>query len=134
MATDVEAPTLRAVADDTEDAQGADFKERRLALGLSISELAKRAGIDRGVLTKIEAGEPGRRDTSLGAVERALLDLEQATGMNDPDKPRVVRFVVRGVYGAESLVVEGPVESIAELERSVDRIMRRLRTNIDDEP
>lgn len=115
------------------EATGAELRARRLQLGLDVLPLAKRAGIDRATLTRIEEGSPTVRSSSISAVERALSELEAEIGMDDPEQgPRIVRFVVRGVYGAESLVVEGPVESIAELERSVDRIMRRLRDSPDE--
>jgi transcriptional regulator with XRE-family HTH domain len=101
---------------------------------MSKSELAKRAHLDRATLDRIESGQDGVRDTSLAAAERVLRDLDEE--MSPPpgqeERPSVVRFVVRGVYGAESLVVEGPVENIAELELSVDRIMRRLRQSPDE--
>lgn len=116
----------------TTDSAGERKRDRRLLLGLSVSALAKRAGVDRATLKRVEADDPDVRDTSVVAIERALTELEQEMGMDDPDgDSSVVRFTVRGVYGAESLVVEGPVENIAELERSVDRIMRRLRDTPD---
>ena len=127
MGTLGHTPTLAPVSD------GEAVQERRTRLGLSVSELARRAHVDRGRLTALEAGETVR-DSTLGAVEHALDKLEQELGMNDPDTPSgVVRFVVRGVYGAEALVVEGPVENIAALEASVDRIMRRLRNGEDSD-
>lgn len=129
MATRTETPRLSAVADEGEqESVGGRFEQRRLALGLSRSALAERAGIYRETLKKLEEGHDGIRETTIATVDRALNDLEQEIGMNDPEKnEHVVRFVVHGVYGVDALIVEGPVENIAELEASVDRIMRRLR-------
>lgn len=133
MATEAEMPTLNGMGKREDVEKGVRFKERRIRLGMSVAALAKRAGVDRGTLTRLEAGRDGAHDATLGQIERALAELEEATGVEDPDSPAgVVRFVVRGVYGADSLIVEGPVESIAELERSVDRIMRRLRDSGED--
>ena len=42
-------------------------------------------------------------------------------------KDKVVRFVVEGVYGARALIVEVPPENVDDLERAIDRIMRRLQ-------
>jgi transcriptional regulator with XRE-family HTH domain len=111
--------------------RGDRIRARREALGWPKSALAERAHVDRGTLDRVEDGAEGVRSTTLRAIERALSDIEEETGANEPEPPQsgnVVRFVVRGVYGAEALVVEGPVENIAELEASVDRIMRRLRS------
>lgn len=130
MATQMRVPTLGVVAEDQNEA-GDALRDRRMALGLSLSALHRRSGIDRGTIKRMEEGIEGTRGTTWGAVNRALSDLEHEMGMNDPESPGIVRFVVRGVFGADSLVVEGPVESIAELERSVDRIMRRLRDGDD---
>jgi transcriptional regulator with XRE-family HTH domain len=129
MATRSERSTL---ADMTEAGgpqgdQGAHFRARRLKLGLSVQALAKRAHIDRDTLKRVEDGRDGVRELTLSAIDRALSELEQEIGMDDPDpESSVVRFTVRGVYGAEAIVVEGPVANIADLEASVDRIMRRL--------
>lgn len=124
----VDAPTLLAVPDESLKERGKRITQRHEKLGISASALAKRASIDRATLGRVESGANGVRRMTVTAVEMALDQLEQELGMDDPEpEPKVVRFVVKGVYGAESLVVEGPVENIAELERSVDRIMRRLR-------
>jgi transcriptional regulator with XRE-family HTH domain len=134
MATRTETPRLSAVADEgRQQSMGERLKERRLALGLSRVRLANRAHIDRDTLRNLEEGHDGVRETTVVLVDRALNELEEEMGMNDPEENgHVVRFVVRGVYGADALIVEGPVENIAELEASVDRIMRRLRRGEDD--
>lgn len=136
MASRAAASTLAAVAraGDQSDRSRA-IARQRLALGMSKSELAKLAHVDRATLDRIESGRGGR-DTSLAAVERALADFDAEVSpdpsvVSSEDQSAVVRFVVRGVYGAEALIVEGPVENIADLEASVDRIMRRLRGNQD---
>lgn len=106
-----------------------EIESRRIALGLNVIELAKRAGVDRGRLAKFLQGELSPRAAWIGAVEKALTDAEGGTIEPEQESsgPGVVRFTVRNVYGVEALVVEGPVHDIAELEASVDRIMRRIQ-------
>lgn len=128
-------PTLVNMGDEERVARGREIERRRLALGMDVAPFAKRAGINRATLKDVEAGAPSVRDTTWAIVERTLdeLDHEWSPAVpQEPGQPSTVRFVVRGVYGAEALVVEGPVEDIAALEQSVDRIMRRLRGNGDE--
>ena len=127
MAATAEAPTLTRVTQPGGNEEG-HIRDRRLRLGLSVSALARRAHVDRDTLTRAEEDEGGTRPATMATIERALSELEQEMGMTDPETTgNVVRFVVSGIYGADSLVVEGPVENIDELERAVDKIMRRLR-------
>lgn len=111
---------------------GEQIKTRRTAIGMSVAALAKRAGVDRGSLAALEDGRHVR-DTTVAAIDKTLADLEHEMGMDVPSQvaipaaaPAMIRFTVEGVYGAKALVVEGPVENVAELEAAVDRIMRRL--------
>ena len=132
------ATSVKAVMSE----QGGQFKARRTAIGLSVSALAKRAGVDRGSLTNLEDGKPVR-DTTVALIDKTLSDLEHELGMDEPSvveapaaaaAPAMIRFTVEGVYGAKALVVEGPVENIAELEAAVDKIMRRLAGEQGDTP
>jgi len=117
-----------------------DYKARRTAIGMSVSALAKAAGVDRGSLTALEAGQPVR-DTTVASVEKTLTDLEHEMGMDLPAQvvpitasapdPGFIRFKVEGVYGANALVIEGPVENIGALEAAVDRLLRRLEQSKD---
>lgn len=120
----------------TDASSGADIQRRRLAIGMSVAELAKRASVDRGRLSALERGDKVR-DTTLAAVVRALSDIEHELGMDEPSQvvpveaaptpaPHMVRIEVDGVYGAKALVVEGPVDDLPALEAAVDRILRRL--------
>jgi transcriptional regulator with XRE-family HTH domain len=140
MLTALRTATVTPVVDNQGDrkAIGEDIRDRRRALGLNHSELAALAKVDRSRVTKAEKGDESLRDSTIGAIHRALSDLEQEMGMDLPSRvvapnaPHVIRFVVEGVYGAKALVVEGPVENIAELEAAVDRIMRRLQAGAND--
>lgn len=128
------ATTFEAVGDEN---AGAEIQARRLRLGMSVKGLAEKAGIDRGRLAALEAGDANVRATTIGAVRSALLRLEHEMGMDQPAESvpgaGTVRYSVKGVYGAEALVVEGPVANIADLEASVDRIMRRIQGRRDAE-
>lgn len=130
MSVERQTTTVKAVMIE----RGEQFKARRTAIGMSVSALAKRAGVDRGSLSHLEEGR-SVRDTTVAQIERTLTELEHELGMDvptvvapigKPETPAMIRFTVEGVYGAKALVVEGPVENVAELEAAVDRIMRRL--------
>lgn len=115
--------------------EGAQVKARRERLGMAIKDLAQESKVSRDTLSDLESGTKDFRQATLGKVLRALDRLEEESGVDVPPVVHhgVVRYVVEGVYGAEALVVEGPVENIAELEASVDRIMRRLQGRADSD-
>lgn len=118
--------------------EGHQVKARRERLGMDIKALATEAGVSRDTLSDLESGTKDYRQTTLEKVLRALERIEQEAGIDAPaaavEDPHMVRFTVKGVYGAEALVVEGPVGDIAELEAAVDRIMRRIQGREDDRP
>jgi transcriptional regulator with XRE-family HTH domain len=107
--------------------EGRRITERRERLKLNKSELARESDVHRDTITDIEAGK-GFQAATLAKLDETLTRLEVEAGIGVPTKPQsgVVRFTVEGVYGAKALVVEGSVENLAELEESVDRIMRRI--------
>jgi len=116
------------------DTEGSQVRARRERLGMGIKDLAAEAGVSRDTLSDLESGTKDFRQATLFKVQRALDDLEREAGIDAPPQgegpttnPTLVRFEVKGVYGAEALVVEGPIENIAELEEAVDRIMRRVQ-------
>lgn len=115
----------------SDETRGHSIKERRLALGIkSVREFATASGVSREAVT---AAEEGR--ASAGTYERleAWLDaFDEEVGNDVPEPPGPVRFVVNGNFGV-NVIVEGPVESIAELEASVERLIRHMndRSNPD---
>lgn len=119
--------------------EGSQVRARRERLGMGIRDLAKEAGVSRDTLSDMESGTKDFRQATLGKVLRALDRIEEEVGFDSPpaddaeSEPKIVRYRVEGAYGVEALVVEGPVENIAELEASVDRIMRRLQGRGDAE-
>jgi transcriptional regulator with XRE-family HTH domain len=113
------------------------IRARRVSLGISAKELALRAGVDRGTLAALEAGEERVRDSTFGAVERALETLEQEIGVeafaNSGNSNDTVEFRVSGDFGVD-VVVKGPVRDMDALEASVSRLLDRLRAERNDKP
>jgi transcriptional regulator with XRE-family HTH domain len=112
-------------------------RARRVRLGLSVKELALRAGVDRGTLASLEAGDERVRDRTFGAVERTLDQLETEMGIEAPNNngspsADVVEFRVSGDFGVD-VVVKGPVRDMDALEASVSRLLDRLRRDQDDD-
>lgn len=119
--------------------EGSQVRARRERLGMGIRDLAREAGVSRDTLSDMESGTKDFRQTTLAKVMRALDRIEEEAGFDAPppateESGHVVRFEVKGVYGADALVVEGPIEDIAELEAAVDRIMRRIQGRGDTPP
>ena len=120
--------------------EGSQVRARRERLGMGIKDLATEAGVSRDTLSDLESGTKDFRQATLYKVQRALDRIESESGIDAPPpgeggeaRPGLVRFEVRGVYGADALVVEGPIDNIAELEEAVDRIMRRVQGRSADE-
>ena len=89
--------------------------------------LAERAGVDRGRLAAIEDGASAREAT-IGAIEKALGSLEaEMSGPYDDSEKGLVTFRMSGNFGVD-VVVQGPVENLAELEQSVERLIQRMRS------
>jgi transcriptional regulator with XRE-family HTH domain len=113
------------------------IRARRVSLGISAKELALRAGVDRGTLAALEAGDERVRDSTFGAVERALDVLEQEIGVeafaNSGNSNDTVEFRVSGDFGVD-VVVKGPVRDMDALEASVSRLLDRLRAERNDKP
>lgn len=122
------APLVLAVVDNTE--AGRQIQERRVRLGMTVKDLAARAGIDRGRLTKLEAGAPEVRATTVGAVQAALDRIEEHSGVHDAPardgEIEQIEFVVEGDFGVK-VTVKGPITDRAALESSVANIIRSIR-------
>lgn len=111
--------TLSVVEDDT----GGRIRERRARLGLSVKELAERAGVDRDTLSNLEAGGNARLQT-VRSIERALSEMETEPSVQpvgDPDDG-LVEFVVEGHFGVRA-VVKGPIRDIDKLQEAVGRLI-----------
>lgn len=120
-----------------ENDRGAAIRQRIDALGISDREWHATTGIDRKTLHRAIRNEPGTRAGTYLAIESALDKLEaaiagQPVARPAESTPRVVRIEVPNVYGAQAIIVEGPVDDLPALEAAVDRIMRRLAADQKD--
>lgn len=109
---------------------GDEIKQRRAALGVTVKGLAAKAGVDRGRLAAIEDGASARAST-IGAIEKALADLEEEMSGPYDETRGLVTFRMSGNFGVD-VVVQGPVENLDELEQSVERLIQRMRSQ--DQP
>lgn len=113
---------------------GAEIQERRLKLGISVKGLAEKAGVDRGRLAALEAGDASVRATTVGAVKSALDRLEHELGMDLPMRQigepadDLVEFTVEGNFGVRA-VVKGPVRDLDALQAAVSRLVRDMQTD-----
>jgi transcriptional regulator with XRE-family HTH domain len=127
-----------------EDSRGEEIAERRTRLGLTVSKLAKLAGVDRGVITRLEKTGNARLDR-IRAIEMALEDEERRQGDDVPsvvDRPEVrpigdpdaglVTFDVKGPETTFSVVLKGPVENLEKLEASALRLYLGMVREADD--
>lgn len=114
------------------ESMGEQLKQRRARLGISVRELAARAGVDRGRLAALEKGEGQPRATTIALVETALDQLEAEMGYDEtdrlPDDEAMVEFRVTGNFGVD-VVVRGPVRDMTALEDSVGRLIARMSAN-----
>ena len=121
------AEVLAARFDAVSARRGESIRARRVKLGMGVKPLAMRAGVDRGTLAAIEAGDDRARETSIAAVERALDLLEQEMGAEPAAEVSadIVEFRVAGNFGVD-VVVKGPIRDMEALEASVARLVERL--------
>lgn len=123
------AMALPVTFDPVSAGRADQIRSRRVRLGISVKALALRAGVDRGTLASLEAGDERIRDSTFGTVERALESLEQEMGV-DPgggSLADVVEFRVSGDFGVD-VVVKGPVRDMAAMEESVARLLARIQS------
>lgn len=113
----------------TED-MGASIRQRREALGMSISRLAIEARVDRGRVSALESGDPSVTSRTIGAIEAALSRLETEMGMDLPSTvgDDMVEFRVSGNFGVD-VVVRGPVRNMAALEEQVAKLIREMKND-----
>lgn len=128
------AEVLAARFDAVSAHRGESIRARRVRLGIGVKPLAMRAGVDRGTLAAIEAGDERARETTYAAVERALELLEQEMGIEPAggNSADVVEFRVAGNFGVD-VVVKGPIRDLPALEASVARLMERLAAERPDD-
>lgn len=108
---------------------GEEIKARRVALGMTVSALAREAKVDRTHLSEFEEGKRHPRDNWIGAVDSALSRIEEETGMDVPSRrdndDDLVEFTIEGNFGVRA-VVKGPVRDMAELKAAVADLIREM--------
>ena len=83
------------------------------AIGIPKKQFASRAGVDRGTLDRVLAGDGSVQGRTVAKIERALTDLEDEIGM--AESGRLVTTTVE-VNGA-TVTVKGTPEDVAETVR-----------------
>jgi transcriptional regulator with XRE-family HTH domain len=119
------------VTNDSQTGVGAQIRVRRARLGMPINALAEMAGIDRGRLAALEAGDTKVQDRTKGAVLAALDRIEDEMGYGPAplgDRADFVEFVIDGASGSRA-VVKVPIRDVAALQAAVQGIITGLRTN-----
>lgn len=123
-----EAAHLGVVA---EQEKWQELAERQERTGVTDTEIADKINMSREQVGRILSGQvPNTR--SLGKIERAMDELEAEDGggplvPKQSSATRNVVFRLTGIYGVAEVVVEGPVENMAELEEAVEKILRRAQ-------
>lgn len=74
------------VAGVTEEMTGQSVKRRRLALGLSVRQMADESGMSRATVAKIEADDETVEDYTRARLGAALDRLEHRYGVEDPEQ------------------------------------------------
>ena len=115
----------------SDETRGYSIRRRREALGIFADREFERATdrvgfrVPRASIAKAEAGVAS--DQIYSRLEMALDRLEEETGQNDAEpESRHVTFRISGNFGVD-VIVDGPVENIAELEASVEKLIGKLR-------
>lgn len=101
-------------------------KERLDRQGMTVSELARRADVDRSYLSRFLTGKVQPSTRILGAIDKALDDFEHEVGDTPADRDDLIEYRVSGNFGVD-VVVKGPIRDAEELERSVTRLIRQMQ-------
>ena len=124
------AATLRPMKED----RGAAIGRRMKEAGMGPTDLAEYAKVSRGLVYRVLGDREGVRDNSYTRLEHALDDFERDTGMDEGAPAAVmsteeglVEFEVTGDFGVR-VVVKGPVRDAMELEASVARLIKDIRS------
>ena len=110
-------------ADET---RAAAIKERKERLGIPDVELARLAGVSRGVVHRAMRGE-SVMGSSLGAMEAALTRFEEETSMDVPDSEPSVTISLRDGTTVTFTGTAGQVSAMA-----ADFLARQRRRPPDD--
>lgn len=107
------------------NARAHGIRQRRIGLGIkSVREFAERSGVSREAVTAAEHGT-----ASGGTYDRleAWLDRAERENVARNTGGDQVEFRLSGSFGVD-VVVRGPVTDMAELESTVTRLIREMRS------
>ncbi|WP_310962102.1 hypothetical protein [Nocardioides terrisoli] len=118
--------------DDGAQSRGEAIRRRMRRIGLTNSGLSKESGVDRKTITRALDDVPQTQTATFERLEWTLDRLENELGHGGPDaimstEVGLIEFEVTGDFGVR-VVVKGPIENAAELEESVARLIRDIRT------
>lgn len=119
--------------------RGSAVRARREHLGMTASNLAELAKVDRGKLRKFEDGTDEPSERWMRGVERALDDFEAEVGYNpgevEAEATAVVaepiRLTFHDVFGIGEIIAEGPGDKPDELVAAVAKLLAELRETRD---
>jgi DNA-binding XRE family transcriptional regulator len=113
---------------------GTEFLNRRARLNMTQDEIADEAGVNRDTVSAVEKGRGSA--VSRRKIDEALTRAEDEAGFRvvDPQpapsnggEPQLVEFEVTGDFGVR-VVVKGPIANAKELEASVSRLIRDMKS------
>lgn len=99
----------------TDEARGDDLAQRLAAVGISKSEFAERASIDRGTLDRAISDDPKVSARTWAKIERGLVALEDELGMAESGNLVTTTVEVRGA----KVTVKGRPSDVAETIRQM---------------
>lgn len=97
------------------DTRGQRIQTRLDAIGISKSEFAERASIDRGTLDRVIADDEKVRERTWARVEKAIADLEDELG--SAQSGRMVTSTVE--FRGAKITMQGTPAEVAEAIRQV---------------
>ena len=114
------------------------IEQRYLRLGITSQRDLERAaeavemGISRAAIMKAAQGKasPGtytRIEAALDEIEHRMTTEAEDLAEAAVKESGMVTFDLRGVFGADSVTVKGPVANLAELEAAVEKLLRGPR-------
>lgn len=112
----------------TDKDRGDSIARRMDRLGIPVSDLAERLGVDRQTIDRARAGRS--HPATFGKIEAWLDDFEHEVGADTeapPDSGGLVEFELEGVFGVARVVVKGPVGDIDLLRDQVARLVNQMR-------
>lgn len=95
--------------------RGQRIDERMTALGITKSELAARAEVDRGTLDRALSDSPKMSERTWSKIERALDHAEDEVGM--AESGRLVTTTIE--FNGARITVEGAPADVAETARQI---------------